>query len=78
MHFTIYHILKDYPYSKNNLEEKEMWEDFYKFKTQKYKKENYLFKLRGKYEIALSSDIESQVFTSIKEYLNLLLAEYNI
>ena len=55
-----------------------MWNDFYKFKAQEYTKDEYLFKLKGKYEIALTSDIESQVFTAIKEYFNLLLVEYNI
>ena len=74
---TIHHILKEYPYTKNTKEKKEMWDDFFKFKAQEYSTDEYLFKLKGKYEIALSSDIESQVFTDIKEYFNLLLVGYN-
>ena len=54
-----------------------MWDDFFKFKAQEYSTDEYLFKLKGKYEIALSSDIESQVFTAIKEYFNLLLVRSN-
>ena len=70
---TIHHILENYPYTKKTNEKNEMWNDFYKFKAQEFTKDEYLFKLKGKYEIALTSDIESQVFTAIKEYFNLLL-----
>ena len=74
---TIHHILEYYPYTKNTEEKNKMWDDFHKFKAQEYRKDEYLFKLKGKYEIALSSIIESQVFTAIKEYFNLLLVGYN-
>ena len=69
---TIYKILTDYPYGKNNAEMEAMWKDFTKFKKGKYNLYDYLSKIKGNYETELISDIESQVFTAIKEYFNKL------
>ena len=69
---TILKILTDYPYGKNNNEIEIMWDDFAKFKLGECSKNDYLLIVQGHYETEQCSDIELEVFTEIKEYLNRL------
>jgi len=68
----IYNILSDYPYDKDNTDN--MWTDFYKFKSGKYTKENYLDIIKKKYRDIMDSgklsELEEQVINSILEYFN--------
>ena len=67
---TIHTILTDYPYGKTNSEKEAMWKDFTKLKEGKSDLDDYLLKIKGNYEIEQISDIESPVYTAIKEYFN--------
>ena len=67
---TIHKILTDYPYGKTNSEKEAMWKDFTKLKEGKSDLDDYLLKIKGNYEIEQISDIESPVYTAIKEYFN--------
>ena len=54
-----------------------MWEEFYKLKSHKISKYDYLIFLKMSYERIMNSgeisDIENNVFNSILEYLNKII-----